>query len=233
MIKYPEMTPAPDQRETKWGFVLMAFTLFAAPSLAYFLNALLPQPLSGGMLNTVYYGINFSLTILVFHRYLAASVDAALARPFPVVWYAILGYLGFQVLSELLSVGIVWLYPDFSNVNDDTIFSMLEKDLVPLAMATIFLVPLAEETIYRGLIFRKLFDKNPVAAYLVSMAAFAAIHVMGYVGTYPPLLLLLCFLQYLPAGYCLCWCYRQTGTIVCPILMHTIVNAFSIYYYLR
>lgn len=233
MIQYPEMTPAPNGRETKIGFVWLGFTLLFAPSVVYLLNSILPNPLSDGLLNTVYYGINFAVIILIFRQYLAASMEAALARPFPVIWYAILGYLGFQVLSELLSGVIFFLYPDFRNVNDDTIFAMLDQDLVPLAMATIFLVPLAEETLYRGLFFRKLFDKKPIAAYLVSMAAFAAIHVMGYVGTYSPLLLLLCFVQYLPAGYCLCWCYRQTGTVLCPVLMHTIVNAVSIYYYLR
>ena len=42
------------------------------------------------------------------------------------------------------------------------------------------------------------------------------------------LTLLLCFLQYLPAGYCLAWCYANTGTIVTPILMHMIVNAYGI-----
>lgn len=227
------MAPAPNEKETTWGFLLMAVTLFVAPTIFQWANALLPTPLSDGMLNTIYYAVNFAATIAVFHRFLAAALDTALQRIFPVIWYAILGYLGFQVLSELLGIAIFYVYPDFSNVNDSNIFEMLEKDLVPMAMATIFLVPLAEETLYRGLIFRKLLDKKPVAAYLVSMIAFAAIHVMGYMGAYSPLVLFLCFLQYLPAGYCLCWCYRQSGTILCPILMHTIVNASSIFYYLR
>ena len=144
-----------------------------------------------------------------------------------------MGYCGYQVLSRFLGTVILYIDPTFTNVNDETIFEMLDKDLIPLAMATIFLVPLAEEVIYRGLIFRKLFDRNPVAAYLVSMAAFAAIHVMGYIGSYAPMVLVLCFLQYLPAGYCLCWCYRQTGTIITPILMHMLVNGVSIFYFLR
>ena len=100
-------------------------------------------------------------------------------------------------------------------------------------VAAVFLVPLTEEALYRGLLFHKLYEKKPIWAYIVSMLGFAAIHVMGYIGTQPPLVLFLCFLQYLPAGYCLCWCYRRTGTILCPVLMHTIVNASSILYYLR
>ena len=95
------------------------------------------------------------------------------------------------------------------------------------------LVPLAEECFFRGLLFRNLYSWSPVAAYLISMAAFSAIHVVGYIGTASPLHLLVSFLQYLPAGYCLAWCYHQTGTIITPIIMHTLTNAMSVYYLLR
>ena len=233
MMYAPSMSPAPNRKETLWGLVLMGFTLFVAPSLLYILNDHLPQPLSVGMLNVVFYCFNFIASIVVFRKFLAQSFKTAFQRLFPVIWYAILGYCGYQVLSRFLSAAILYIDPSFTNVNDDTIFELLDQDLIPLAMSTIFLVPLAEEVIYRGLIFRKLFDRNPIAAYLVSMAAFAAIHVMGYIGSYSPLVLFLCFLQYLPAGYCLCWCYRQTGTIICPILMHMVVNGISIFYFLR
>ena len=64
--------------------------------------------------------------------------------------------------------------------------------------------------------------------YVVSMVVFAAIHTVGYVESEEPVILLLCFLQYLPAGYCLCWCYRQSGNILSPILMHILFNASSI-----
>ena len=63
----------------------------------------------------------------------------------------------------------------------------------------------------------------------LSMGVFALVHVVGYIGSYDALTLLLCFLQYLPAGYCLAWCYSNTGTIVTPILMHMIVNAYGMY----
>ena len=233
MKQHPALSPVPTRRETIWGFLLMGFTMFVAPSVLLLVNSLLPQPLSVGMLNVLFYCFNFIATLVIFRQFLAQAFKVALERAFPVIWYAILGYCGYQVLSNLLATVILYIDPGFSNVNDDSIFQMLENDLVPLAMATIFLVPLAEEVLYRGLLFHKLFDRNPVAAYLVSIGVFSAIHVMGYIGTYSPLVLFLCFLQYLPAGYCLCWCYRQTGTIMCPILLHTIVNGTSIFYFLR
>ena len=36
--------------------------------------------------------------------------------------------------------------------------------------------------------------------------------------------LLLCFVQYLPAGLCLGWAYARADSIFAPTLMHMIIN---------
>lgn len=232
-MNYPSLSAAPTAIETRWGFLWLAASSLLMPVFLTLLNMLLPQPLSAALLNAAYYCINFAVVILIFHRFLRDAAVVALERIPLVLLYAVLGYLGYQLLTTLLTSVILMISPDFENVNDESIFSMLDENTIPLALATVFLVPLAEETLYRGLFFRKLLEKNVFAAYIVSMVAFAAIHVVGYIGVHPPLTLLLCFLQYLPAGYCLCFCYRQTGTIMTPILVHTIVNAVGICTYLR
>lgn len=229
-MKHITLTSAPNREETIFGCIWLVISLTVLPSIFTLANDLLGAPLNVGLLNVVYYIVNFCVTVYLFRHFLRSSVKEMACRPVAVVWYAVLAYLGYQVLTELLGIAILWLKPDFYNVNDASIFSMMS---VPLALATVFLVPLTEETLYRGLIFRKLFDKMPVGAYLISMAIFAAVHVVGYVGSFSPLTLLLCFLQYLPAGYCLCWCYRQTGTILAPMLMHMMVNGVGVYYGMR
>ena len=40
--------------------------------------------------------------------------------------------------------------------------------------------------------------------------------------------LLLAFLQYLPAGLCLSWCYTKSGSIYGPIVMHSLINLYSL-----
>ena len=92
----------------------------------------------------------------------------------------------------------------------------------------VILVPLVEEVLYRGLIFRNLYRSSQVAAYLVSMAAFAAIHVLAYIGSESVTTLVLCFLQYLPAGLCLAYAYRKSDTILAPILMHIAINQVAL-----
>ena len=92
----------------------------------------------------------------------------------------------------------------------------------------VVLAPLTEECVFRGLIFRNLWKTSAIAAYLVSMAAFSAVHIVSYIGVYSPLHLVLAFLQYLPAGVWLAWCYTKSGSIFGPIVMHAIINLYSL-----
>ena len=54
-------------------------------------------------------------------------------------------------------------------------------------------------------------------------------HVLGYVGTYNAVALLLAFCQYLPAGVCLALSYRMSGTFLCPVLIHSIINLIGVF----
>lgn len=219
----PELTA----RELKNGFIYLAVSLLGLPPLLSFL------PLSDGRLNFVYYLVNFAAVICIFRRFLWQSLLVALDRPFPTIYYSALGYMGHVAVGEILTMLIFMVFPAFSNVNDLGIQAMLREDLKLVAIGTVFLVPVAEECFYRGLVFRGLYDRSPVIAYIASMAAFAFIHVMGYIGSFEPLQLLLCFIQYLPAGYCLCFAYRYGGSIISPIIVHIIVNAMGVYNAMR
>ena len=61
------------------------------------------------------------------------------------------------------------------------------------------------------------------------MLAFALIHIAGFLGSYSVLDVLLCMLQYLPAGLCLAWSCIRGETIFAPIVIHALVNAVGIY----
>ena len=54
------------------------------------------------------------------------------------------------------------------------------------------------------------------------------IHILGYIGVYSPLEIVMAFLQYLPAGLCLAWTYTKAQTIFAPIMVHSLVNAIAI-----
>lgn len=219
----------PNRNETLSGGIYLAFMLIFLPMLLRLFNSLSGNTLSAGKVNFLYYFINFAAILPIFRKFLLRSLKDALQVPFPTIWLALLGYMGNRALSELLLVILLILFPGFTNINDLNVALMLQEDFSLIAIGIIFLVPVVEETLFRGLIFRSLYEIRPVIAYLVSMAAFAAVHVVGYIGSVEPIYILLSFLQYLPAGYCLCFAYRRSGTIISPILMHMIVNAVAVY----
>lgn len=233
MMNLPTLAPAPSQKATRIGLVYWIFSTLLLGTVIQVVAILLGIQLSLVGLNMIYYGCNFAAALLIFRKFLAANWRTMLDRLFPTVYYAILAYFGCQLLTGIVAIVILRLDPNFFNVNDESIHAMITAEPALMVVGTVLLAPVAEEIFYRGMVFRKLFDKNAFLGYCVSMLLFAAIHMIGYIGTYPPLQLLLGCLQYLPAGYCLCWCYRQTGNIFSPILMHMIFNATSIYNFVR
>ena len=228
MKDYLTHSPQLSRNEAIAGWSYYAFSLLALPILLQYANAALGYPLNEARLNFVFYAANFAAVCLIFRSFLRGNLKIAFRRVFPVLWYALLGYLANSTLTNLLSALIYAIAPRFANVNDMSIAAMVGQDRILMLIGTVFLVPVAEELFYRGMILRYLAGRSRTAAYLVSMGVFALVHVVGYIGSCDTLTLLLCFLQYLPAGYCLAWCYAGTGTIITPILMHMIVNAYGL-----
>ena len=218
----------PNRNETILGSIYLLIDVFLLPLALSLGNALLPEPLSSARVNFLYFLINFAVILPLFRRFLLQSLKDTRKVLFAALRFALLGYLGYRVLSDLLLGLILSLYPRFANINDLNVALILREDFALTAVGTIVLVPIAEETLFRGLIFRGLYDHSPLAAYLISMASFAAVHIAGYIGTVDAPLIFLSFLQYLPAGYCLCFAYRRSGTIASPILMHMLVNAVAV-----
>ena len=101
---------------------------------------------------------------------------------------------------------------------------MADQHYLLMTLGTVLLVPITEETLYRGLIFGTIYRKNAVLGYILSAFIFSAVHVVGYIGLQNTTELLISFVQYLPAGLALGWAYARSGTIWTPILIHAAVN---------
>jgi membrane protease YdiL (CAAX protease family) len=215
-------------QETMGGFVYLVFQLlFLGPILSW-INAQLQHPLTEAELNFVFYLVNFIAILLIFHDFLGRALNQATRHPVILFEAVVLGLAAYYVCTQ----GITWLVrrlvPGFHNYNDEAIAAMRGSNFFLMAIGTVVLVPPVEECLYRGLIFRNLYKRSPLAAYIVSILAFSIIHIVGYIGVYEPLELLMAFLQYLPAGLCLAWGYMKADTIFAPILIHAIINAVAI-----
>ena len=216
------------RREMLFGWCYLLISLFALPFALALLNGLLQNPLSLTEINLVFTGLNFLIVAVIFHRFLLSSVKIVKERPWRCLVFAGSGFLLYYLSSIVLSMLIVGFFPDFSNVNDGAVMELFQEYPRMMTLSTVILVPITEETLYRGLCFQGLHRKNRLLAYGVSTFVFASIHVLGYVGLYDFTTLFLCFLQYLPAGIMLAWAYEKSDTIFAPILMHIVINLIGV-----
>ena len=210
------------------GFCYLAIQLLFLPGVLTWANEQLVHPLKDAELNFVYYLVNFIAMLLIFHDFLSRSLGQAFQHPILLCEAVILGFVAYYACFHATDYLISLLVPGFSNYNDEAIFAMSNGNFFLVTIGTVILVPPYEECIFRGLIFRNLYGKSPWAAYLISMIAFACIHILGYIGLYSPLELVLALLQYLPAGLCLAWSYTRADTIFAPIIIHAAVNYITI-----
>lgn len=211
-------------REKRFGTCYLLFeTLFFA-SLLQGLNLLLGSPLSQPQVNILFFTVNFLAVLWIFRNYLLAQI-ASLPKLFGrIVLASIGGFVAYWILNILMTWLIFSLDPHFFSINDATIQKLAAEDFYPMLFGTVILVPITEECLFRGLVFRGLYDHGPVLAWSISIAVFSAIHIVGYIGAYPSHTILLCFLQYIPAGICLAGAYRLGGSLLSPILIHAAVN---------
>jgi len=216
------------RRETLFGWIYWLVSLFVLPTVLTLILVLLGQPVSDSTLNLVYFFVNFLAVLGIFYRFLWESLKAAANKPLKCLIVAVVGYIGYFAAMWVVALAITAIEPDFSNVNDNAILGMMGEHTAFMVFGTVFLVPITEETLYRGLLFQSLHKKNRWVAYGVSVFVFAAVHVVGYIGFFDPLTLLLCFIQYLPAGIILALAYEKTDTIITPILIHIFINLIGI-----
>ncbi len=215
-------------REQIWGIVYLLVSVFLLPMLLRYLNGLLARPVGNAWFNFIYFSCNFACVLWIFHGFFKRSLSYAGQNVWIFLLAVLLGAVGYFALSKVLGMALNWLFPNYVNLNDASIITMAHSNFLVMFIGTVFLVPVTEEVLHRGLVFGSLYPKSHVAAYLLSAAIFSAVHIVGYVGIYSLPHLLLAFLQYIPAGLALAWAYRFSGSIFAPIVIHATVNAIGL-----
>ena len=216
-------------REQIWAFFYLLFSLVLLPELLAVMNGYLPSPLGKVWINFLYFAINFLAVIWIFGGFFQRSLIYAGQHIGDFLLAVVAGFVAYWTCTWGLSWVFGQYFPDFSNLNDGSITGMVGTNFTVMFISTVILVPVAEESLHRGLIFGFLYPKHHAIAYSVSTAFFSLVHILGYVGLYSPLHLVLAFLQYVPAGLCLAWAYRKSGSIFAPMLMHAVINAMGMF----
>ena len=211
------------------GWIYMVLQLLVLPVALQLGNELAGYPLSEAKLNFCYFALNFLCVTIIFRKYLLGNLKCFFLHAGRSITAAVLGLIGYWGLSFAVSMVIVAVYPEFNNVNDANVSLLVQENFALTAFGTVLLVPITEELLFRGLIFRGIYNRSRFWAYAISAIAFSLPHVVGYIGQYEPLHLLMCFVQYLPAGLCLGWAYARADSIFAPVLMHTVINLLGVF----
>lgn len=212
------------RQEDLLGYIYLAFCHLLLADLIAITAYFLGYPISLSVLNIIYFVVNFVSVAAIFHRFLGRSLQAAWKNIPHCLISVVLGFGAYYWGTILLGFVITWIDPNFANVNDQAMTGIAQEYPQLIGFCTVFLVPVVEETLYRGLIFQQLQRKHRLLSYIVSAAVFSSIHIVNFIGSADWLTLMLCFVQYLPAGVSLAWAYERSDNIITPILIHMIIN---------
>lgn len=219
---------APNKKELPLSFLCWFAYLLGFPLLLSLFPALNGEELHKQFLyNLALYVLSFSLILLVYRDFLFRS-----KMPFPIFLVAVFfGLLATYGLSNFFG-SILYTFLQFfpierENLNQSTVVSFLQAYRIPMILQVVILAPVVEEILFRGTIFGPLCKKSPFLAYVASMALFSAMHILGSIGDQTFLELLISFVEYLPAGFALCFCYQHYRSIWVPIAVHGLMNLLS------
>ena len=134
-------------------------------------------------LESILYGLAAVFTALAFGKRLFAHyniwVDNA-GRVLLTLVKSFLLFLGLTaVLSLLLPMAVI---EEMVNPNNEALMSLTGTDFRVTHALAIFIAPIVEETLFRGVVFGTLRPKYPFAAYAVTCLVFAGAHLWQFVG---------------------------------------------------
>lgn len=205
-------------KELFWGGLYALISTFVLPTLLDHFS------LSDSSINCILFVSNFLFMCLALHGFLRKNLKNAAKKWAQTLLWFILGLALYFLSTGVLQYLVNALFPSFSNLNDGHVNAQLDAAPVLATVSVAFLAPVAEELLYRGLLFRGLYSSSRAAAWCVSAGLFSLSHVLGYLGLYGPEHALIAFVLYLPAGTCLNLAYRKSGNIITPMLMHIAIN---------
>lgn len=179
-----------------------------------------------GRVNLLYYALGVAFLAVFMLPWLYRQYLCFTDR---VVW-CIGSIAGAYLLNYLLSGVLVLLLSTLEleageTPNDAAIMALQGFDARVVKAVSIFLAPVLEETLMRGVVFGTLRRVHRVAAYAVSVLLFAYCHVWMHAPE--GLMFWLAIVQYIPVSIALCNCYERSGSIWSPVLLHMFINAMG------
>ena len=224
-----EMTAGEQIGGTVFFTIYLLVLPFAAGPLFRLAGELLGVTISEAMQNTLTYYLLFAVSVIVFHGFLARTSRRLAENVGGAVKTLGLGLVGLYGLNELVFRLSNLVIANRLNLNDTSISAQIDDAPHTTLLIVIFLAPVVEEVLFRGLVFGNLRRRSRLTGYAVSCALFALLHVWQFALVNQDITYFLLMVQYLVPGIVLAWCYEHSGTLWTSIALHAAANALSVW----
>lgn len=215
-LSYPLTT-----KEKQLGILYLCIQLLVLPSLFQYGNRY--WQLSLPLLNVLLQSVNVLFVMVILRKLFVHELKNVFRFPGQFAWGVVLGCIFYFAGYLSLKLIVSWLFPMYYNPNDHAALEMIRQSPGLMGLCTVVLAPIAEEALYRGVIFGTLYRRGRLLAYLASAGIFALIHVTAYLGT-GWVTALISFALYLPAGLSLAFSYEKANSLYAPIVSHMLIN---------
>ena len=210
------------------GWVYLPVHVFVLPlTLGAALAAVRGELPSDVTCNVWYYLIGLVFTLIAMWGLLRRSYDTLSDGILRCIGILFAAYGLDVLLSLVLQLGAGFI-GELPSPNNDAVTRLAAADHKRMIAVAVFMAPLVEECLFRGVLFGAIRPRSRFWAYVVSIALFSLYHVWQYVVMYGDPKLLLSALAYVPVSAALTFCYEQTRSIWPPVFFHMCINALSL-----
>ena len=214
--------------QTVLGWIYAAMHIAVLPRLLNLYVAFSPNPVTDSQYNLLWYGIGIAFVLCVMLRWLRSNFDVLLDNFRGCVFSVMLGLIIQYAMSMPVAALLLLTGADAAdNPNNANILEMSVGNYGLVKALAIFIAPIVEEVVFRGVIFGSIRPRSRFWAYAVSIALFAGYHITGYVFPGGDWKQLIYIIQYIPAAAALAWVYEHSGSIWATIFYHMGFNALS------
>lgn len=216
-----------DERHRGWVF--FAVYVFIFPWLVgvirYGIERIWAFTLGDAVANLIYHTIVTALMLLIFWTYLENAwhiLRQGLAQNFLSLGAGLLLWAVLTFLVDLLPL------PLADPMSAEYALEFARSPLITV-IVYVFLMPIAEEILYRGLLFGTIKQRHRIAAYVITVLVFSIGSVWHIAISADDARYLLNALDYVPMALALCFCYDRGGSIYTPIVLHWFIHAFTLF----
>ena len=211
------------------GWIYLLLHVAVLPWLLALYQGFSPDPVSDSTVNLIYYVLGIVFCLTATFSFLRRSYDRLVDNLRICLLTMLLALMIDYALSGVAALLLMLVDATVKNPNNAAVMDLaVEADGTVKAIA-IFLAPIVEEVLFRGVIFGSIRTRSRAWAYVASVAAFSLYHIWQYAVAYQNPAMLLYALQYIPVSIVLAWAYERSGTIWTNIFFHMGFNAMSFY----